>query len=211
MQSWDSLLAERVLPVVVLEDRAEVAVLAEAAIAVGHRTIEVTLRSPLALSAIQTLSQDHGLVVGAGTVITRQQVDSAATAGARFVVSPGLDPELVEYCQTVGMPVLPGIATATEVQRAIRFGLDTVKFFPASAAGGVAMIEALAGPFPDIRFVPTGGLTAENAPDYLASPSVAAVGGNWMAPRHLLAGQHVSRVAGLLAAARSLAGVGVER
>jgi 2-dehydro-3-deoxyphosphogluconate aldolase/(4S)-4-hydroxy-2-oxoglutarate aldolase len=127
------------------------------------------------------------MLVGAGTVLTRDQVDRAVDAGARFVVSPGFGPAVVARCQELGVPVFPGVASATEIMMALDAGLDTVKFFPAEQLGGAAMVKALAAPFRSVRFIPTGGVTTANLAGYLALPSVLAVGGTWMVAPDLLA------------------------
>ena len=184
----DAVLAGRVLPVVVLAESDSAAPLGEAILAGGLRCAEVTFRTPAAAAAIAAMSAGNpDLVVGAGTVLTVDQVDLALDAGARFVVSPGFGPAVVRRCQERQIPVFPGATTATEVQMALDAGLDTVKFFPAEAAGGVRMIEALAAPFPAVRFLPTGGIGPDNMASYLAIPSVAAVGGTWMVAPALVA------------------------
>ncbi|WP_227000562.1 bifunctional 4-hydroxy-2-oxoglutarate aldolase/2-dehydro-3-deoxy-phosphogluconate aldolase [Protaetiibacter intestinalis] len=173
-----------IVPVVVLDDPDAGPDLAAALAAGGIGCAEITLRTPAGIPAIARISAaDPGFLVGAGTVLEPRQVDEVADAGARFVVSPGLDPEIVERALARGLEVLPGVATASEVQRALRLGLDRVKFFPAEVLGGRAAIEALSGPFPGMRFLPSGGVTAANAADYLATPAVFAVSGSWMVPR----------------------------
>jgi 2-dehydro-3-deoxyphosphogluconate aldolase / (4S)-4-hydroxy-2-oxoglutarate aldolase len=151
--------------------------------------VEVTFRTDAAAAAVQTLSKQPELLVGAGTVLTRDQVDQAVDAGARFVVSPGFGPAVVRRCQELGVPVFPGVASATEIMMALDAGVTTVKFFPAEQLGGIAMVKALAAPFKSVRFIPTGGVTTANLAGYLASPAVLAVGGTWMvAPDRLAAG-----------------------
>ena len=184
----DALSAARLLPVVVLERADSAAPLADALLAGGLHCVEITFRTeaaPEAIAAIVDRSPD--LVVGAGTVLTPRQVDQAVGAGARFVVSPGFGPAVVRRCQELGVPVFPGVATATEIQQALDAGVETVKFFPATLLGGPEMLRALSAPFRTMRFIPTGGVTAENLPDYLAVPSVLAVGGSWLAPPDLVA------------------------
>lgn len=177
----------RLLPVVVLQDAAGADPLAAALVAGGLRSVEVTFRTDAAADAIKAMAARGDLLVGAGTVLTVEQVDRAVAAGARFVVSPGFSPRVVRHCLGLGLPVFPGAATATEVQMALDEGLDTVKFFPAEDLGGVRMIKALAAPFRSVRFIPTGGVNAGNLADYLALPSVLAVGGTWMVAPDLLA------------------------
>lgn len=172
----------RIVPVVVVEDAGVAEPLADALIAGGLPVAEVTLRTAAGVAAIRTMAARGDLVVGAGTVTSPAQVEAAVDAGARFIVSPGTSAGVVAKAQELGVDVLPGVATATELQAAGELGVTTVKFFPASQAGGVAMIKALSAPFRQARFVPTGGVTAANAAEYLAIPSVVAVGGSWMVP-----------------------------
>ncbi|MEU8242523.1 bifunctional 4-hydroxy-2-oxoglutarate aldolase/2-dehydro-3-deoxy-phosphogluconate aldolase [Actinoplanes missouriensis] len=172
-----------VVPVVVLDDPGRAAALGEALAGGGLPIAEVTLRTPGALAGIAAMAENPDLLVGAGTVLTAAQAEAAVEAGARFVVSPGLSRAVVERCRALGVPVLPGVATATEVLAAADLGLDAVKFFPAATSGGAPAVAALAAVFADMRFVPTGGITAANAGEYLALPSVLAVGGSWMVPR----------------------------
>jgi 2-dehydro-3-deoxyphosphogluconate aldolase / (4S)-4-hydroxy-2-oxoglutarate aldolase len=177
----------RVVPVVVLGDADRADDLGAALVAGGLPVAEVTFRVPGAAEVLGVLAARGDLVVGAGTVITPAQVDAAHAAGATFVVSPGLSAPVVRRCQELGLTVLPGVCTPTEIIAALDLGLDTVKLFPAEASGGLATVKALAAAFPQVRFVPTGGITAESAPSYLAHPSVAAVGASWMVAPDLLA------------------------
>ncbi len=179
--------AGRLLPVVVLHDADAAAPLGEALLKGGLNCVEVTFRTDAAAAAIQNLAQQPEMLVGAGTVITRDQVDQAVDAGARFVVSPGLSPSVVARCQALGVPVFPGIASATEIMTALDAGIQTVKFFPAEQLGGVTMIKALAAPFKSVRFIPTGGVSTANLAAYLANPAVLAVGGTWMVAADLIA------------------------
>jgi 2-dehydro-3-deoxyphosphogluconate aldolase/(4S)-4-hydroxy-2-oxoglutarate aldolase len=189
-----AVLERRVIPVVVLEDAGAARALADALVAGGLPVAEVTFRTEHAAKAIETLARDTGMLVGAGTVVRPELVDRAVDAGARFVVAPGFSRAVVERCFDLGVPVVPGVATASEVMAALEYGLDVVKFFPAEAAGGVAALGALAAPFPGVRFVPTGGITADNAPAYLRHPSVAAVGASWMAAPELLRARDFAEV-----------------
>jgi 2-dehydro-3-deoxyphosphogluconate aldolase/(4S)-4-hydroxy-2-oxoglutarate aldolase len=182
----DTLATERLLAVTVLEDSGGARSLAAALLAGGLRCVEVTLRTDSALATIATMAATDGLVVGAGTVLTVSQADQVIDAGARFVVSPGFNADVVGRCQERGVTVFPGVATATEIQMALAAGVETVKFFPAELLGGTAMVKALAAPFRSVRFIPTGGIDASNAGNYLALPSVLAVGGTWMVPAQLL-------------------------
>lgn len=197
----ETIAATRILPVVVLDDATSAPALAAALTAGGLRAIEVTFRTAAAADAIRVMSERPDLLVGAGTVLTPAQVDEAAAAGARFVVSPGFSPTVVRHCQERGLPVFPGAATATEIQMVLDAGLDTVKFFPAEQLGGVGMIKALAAPFRSVRFVPTGGVNTGNLADYLALPAVLAVGGTWMVAPALLAAGRWDEVTRLTAAA----------
>lgn len=197
----ETIAATRILPVVVLENASAAPDLAAALTAGGLRAIEVTFRTAAAADAIRLMAERPDLLVGAGTVLTPAQVDQAADAGARFVVSPGFSPAVVRHCQERGLPVFPGAATATEIQMALDAGLDTVKFFPAEQLGGVAMIKALAAPFRSVRFVPTGGVNTGNLADYLGVPAVLAVGGTWMVAPALLAAGRWDEVTRLTAAA----------
>ncbi|MFY1690405.1 bifunctional 4-hydroxy-2-oxoglutarate aldolase/2-dehydro-3-deoxy-phosphogluconate aldolase [Plantactinospora sp. WMMB782] len=197
----ETIAATRILPVVVLEDASSAPALAAALTEGGLRAIEVTFRTAAAAEAIRLMAQRPDLLVGAGTVLTPAQVDQAAEAGARFVVSPGFSPAVVRHCQERGLPVFPGAATATEIQLALDAGLDTVKFFPAEQLGGVGMVKALAAPFRSVRFIPTGGVHTGNLGDYLALPAVLAVGGTWMVAPRLLAEGRWDEVTRLTAAA----------
>lgn len=180
-------LAHRVVPVVVLDDTARADDLGAALVAGGLPVAEVTLRTPDAAAVLNRLAGRGDLLVGAGTVLNAGQVDIANDAGARFVVSPGLSADVVHRCQELGLPVIPGASTATELMRALDLGIDTVKFFPAEACGGLGTVKALSAAFPQVRFVPTGGITVLSAPAYLSHHAVAAVGGSWMVADDLLA------------------------
>jgi 2-dehydro-3-deoxyphosphogluconate aldolase/(4S)-4-hydroxy-2-oxoglutarate aldolase len=179
--------AARLLPVVVLRDARGAEPLGGALLAGGLRCVEVTFRTDAAAEAISVLAKREEMLVGAGTVLTPEQVDRAVDAGARFVVSPGFGPAVVARCAERGVAVFPGVATATEIQMALDAGLRTVKFFPAEQLGGAGMVKALAAPFGAVRFIPTGGVTTGNLADYLAVPAVLAVGGTWMVAPDLLA------------------------
>jgi 2-dehydro-3-deoxyphosphogluconate aldolase/(4S)-4-hydroxy-2-oxoglutarate aldolase len=178
--------ANRILPVVVIDDAATAEPLAEALIGGGLPCAEITFRTAAAADAIKAMAARGDIAVGAGTVLTPEQADRAVDAGATFVVSPGFGPAVVRRCQELGVPVYPGAATATEIQMALDAGLGTVKFFPAEQLGGAAMVKALAAPFRQVKFIPTGGVTTGNLDRYLALPSVLAVGGTWMVAADLL-------------------------
>ena len=168
----------RVIPVLVLEGEGDWAALAEALVGAGLPVLEVTLRTPVALDAIHEMAQVPGAMVGAGTVLNFAQLNAAMDAGAGFIVSPGLTEPLAREAIASGIPYLPGVATAGDIMRGLDLGLDRFKFFPAEASGGVAALKALSAPFADARFCPTGGITPENAPEWLALPSVLCVGGS---------------------------------
>ena len=192
-QTWEpsmnlmDVVARRIIPVVVLDDPNGAEPLADALVAGGLPIAEVTFRTEAAIGAIKRMSARGDLLVGAGTVTTVEHVERAADAGARFVVSPGLSENVLAACAERNLPALPGVATATEIMRALAAGAEIVKFFPAGVAGGIDAIHALGAPFPELRFVPTGGITPANVLTYLREPQVAAVGGSWMVPRALIA------------------------
>lgn len=204
-QVFDELLVHRVLPVVVIHELATALPLAQALGAGGLPVAEVTFRTPAAVGAIRLLSTETDLLVGAGTVIRPEQVDAAVEAGARFVVTPGFSSAVVRRCAELEVPVIPGVATATEVIAALDHGLSVLKLFPAEAVGGIAALKALAGPFPEVRFVPTGGVTAANLAAYLAVANVAAVGGSWMVAPALVAAGDFGAIERLTAEALALA------
>jgi 2-dehydro-3-deoxyphosphogluconate aldolase/(4S)-4-hydroxy-2-oxoglutarate aldolase len=175
------------VPVVVLRDAAHADLLADALVLGGLPVAEVTYRTDAAVEVIRRIADRGDVLVGAGTVLTPAQVDSAVTAGARFIVSPGLSQAVVERCREHQVLPIPGAVTATELQRALELGLGTVKFFPADTSGGAAAIKALSAPFADMRFLPTGGVNLSNLGEYLALPQVHAVGGSWMVPAERIA------------------------
>jgi 2-dehydro-3-deoxyphosphogluconate aldolase/(4S)-4-hydroxy-2-oxoglutarate aldolase len=195
-----------VIPVVVLDDAADAVPLARALVAGGLPAIEVTLRTPAAQAAIRAIAGEvPEAVVGAGTVITPEQVRASVDAGARFLVSPGWTGLLLDAMEASGVPFLPGVSTTSEVVTLLERGVREMKFFPAEAAGGVPYLKALAGPLPQARFCPTGGIGAANAPAYLALPNVACVGGTWMIPSDAIRSGDWARVESL---AREAAGLG---
>ncbi len=170
-----------VVPVVVLEEAKDALPLAKALVEGGLPCAEVTFRTEAAEESIRLMSEKYPeMLVGAGTVLTTKQVDRAAAAGAKFIVSPGFDPEIVDYCLEKKIPVFPGCITPSEVAQAVKRGLEVVKFFPAEQAGGVAMIKAMAAPYTMVKFMPTGGISAKNLKDYLSFDRVLCCGGSWM-------------------------------
>ena len=171
----------------------------------GLPVIEVTLRNAGALAALRAMAEAvPEAVAGAGTVLDARQLDAARAAGARFAVSPGATPDLLAAAAASDTPFLPGIATASELMRGLEHGLDTFKFFPAAAAGGPALLSAFAGPFPQVRFCPTGGISAQTAPDYLRLPNVLCLGGSWLTPADAVAAGDWARIAALARAAAAL-------
>lgn len=189
--------SHRIVPVVVLDDEAGAVDAAAALRDGGIGCIEITLRTPAGLPSIRAVAARGDTIVGAGTVLTPRDVELVADAGARFVVTPGFADDVVGRAQQLGLTVLPGVATPTEVQAAMRAGLETVKLFPADRLGGLAMVRALAGPFPSIGFVPSGGVSPANMSDYLRDPSVPAVSGSWMVGRELLRARDFAEIARL--------------
>lgn len=169
-----------VIPVIVIEDARHAVPLAEALVAGGLRVLEVTLRTPAALDAIRAMTDVPGAIVGAGTVLDRAHLDAAVAAGAQFVVSPGFTDSLARAAEYARVPLLPGAVTPSEVMAARDAGYRWLKFFPANASGGVRALRTYASVFADVVFCPTGGITAQIAPDYLALPNVACVGGSWL-------------------------------
>ncbi len=194
-----------VIPVIVLQQVQDAIPLAQALVDGGVRVLEVTMRTPVALRCIEAIARAvPQAIVGAGTVRSVQDARAAQTAGARFAVSPGYTAAVGETCRDIGLPLLPGVATASELMAAQAGGHDFVKFFPATAAGGIPMLKALAGPFPDVSFCPTGGLTPQNAPDFLALPQVKVCGGSWLTPPDALAARDWPRITRLAQAAAAL-------
>jgi 2-dehydro-3-deoxyphosphogluconate aldolase / (4S)-4-hydroxy-2-oxoglutarate aldolase len=197
--------ALRLVPVVVVHDAHDAQPLAEALKAGGLGCAEITFRSAAAVEAIRAMADDKDTVVGAGTVLKPRQLEEALDAGAKFIVTPGFSGEVVRLAREASVPVFPGVATATEIQMALDEGVETVKFFPAEAMGGVATLKALAGPFPMVRFIPTGGITAGRLSQYLELKSVLAVGGSWMVAPDLLADGRFDEVRRLAAEAMEIA------
>jgi Entner-Doudoroff aldolase len=190
-----ALRALRIVPVIVIDDADAALPLADALCAGGLACAEITFRTNAAAEAIRRIAGERpGMLVGAGTVLSPEQVHRARAAGAAFVVSPGLNPRVVELCQSLGTPVLPGVVTPSEIERAREMGLAMLKFFPAEAAGGPKYLKAIGAPYQDVEFVPTGGISAANLAQYLALHNVAACGGSWMAPAEWIAQRQFDRI-----------------
>ena len=184
-----------VVPVVVLNRAEDARPLAEALCRGGLKCAEVTFRTDAAEESIKIMSESFPeMLVGAGTVLTTEQVDRAVTAGAKFIVSPGFDPEVVDYCIDKNIPVVPGTITPSEVAQGVKRGLKLLKFFPAEQAGGLAMIKAMAAPYTMVKFMPTGGINAKNLPVYLACDKIAACGGSWMVKASLVDNKEYDRI-----------------
>lgn len=195
-----------VVPVVVLDDPKDALPLAKALTEGGLPCAEVTFRTEAAEESIRQMSREYpDMLVGAGTVLTTEQVDRAMAAGARFIVSPGFDPEIVDYCLEKGIPVFPGCMTPSEVAQGVKRGLKVLKFFPAEQAGGLAMIKAMAAPYTTVKFMPTGGISAKNLKEYLACDKILCCGGSWMVKGDLIREGKFDRVKELAAEAKRLA------
>lgn len=177
----------RLVPMVVMDDAAHAERLGDVLVAGGLPVVEVTFRTDAAEDAIRRLAKRGDLLVGAGTVLTKEQADRAIGAGAAFLVAPGTNPPVIDHCLLRSMPIVPGVATPTDIDLAMSFDLEVVKFFPAENLGGTSTLKALSGPYADMMFVPTGGITPQKLPEYLKLPFVLACGGSWLAPRDALA------------------------
>ncbi len=186
MSLTDRLRHLRLIPVITLNQAEQAVALGQTLLAARLPGAEITFRTPAAAEAIRLLRAAFpDLLIGAGTVLTSSQVDAAMAAGADFIVSPGLNPTTVRYCQQQGIPIIPGINNPSQVEQALELGLSTLKFFPAEASGGIAMLKALSAVYP-VQFMPTGGISPANVEKYLALPSVIACGGTWMVPNDLI-------------------------
>jgi 2-dehydro-3-deoxyphosphogluconate aldolase / (4S)-4-hydroxy-2-oxoglutarate aldolase len=195
-----------IMPVLVVRDAAHARPLAEALVAGGLPALEVTLRTPAALGAIREMAKVPGGIVGAGTLITPQDVRAAKAAGAQFGVSPGATDELLAACEVEGLPLLPGAVTASEAMALLARGYDLLKFFPAEASGGAPALKAIGAPLPQIGFCPTGGINPANAASYLALPNVVCVGGSWVAPADKVQSGDWAAIKALARAAAALGG-----
>lgn len=184
-----------VVPVVVLNKVEDAAPLAKALVEGGLPVAEVTFRTDAAQESIKVMSSEYPeMLVGAGTVLSIDQVDRAVAAGAKFIVSPGFDPEVVDYCLSKDIPVFPGIITPSELAQAVKRGLEVVKFFPAEQFGGLATIKALSAPYTSVKFMPTGGINAKNISEYLANPKIIACGGSWMVNGAMIAAGEFDKI-----------------
>ena len=193
------------VPVITIESPRDAVPLAKALLDGGIGCAEITFRTASAREAIREISSTCGeLLVGAGTVLTVEQAEQATQAGAQYVVAPGFDPAVVGWCQERNVPVIPGVATPTEISMALARGLSLLKFFPAEAMGGVQTLQALSAPFAGVRFIPTGGITVANLPQYLALPNVAACGGSWMAKEGMISAGRFAEIARLSRQARAI-------
>lgn len=194
-----------VIPVIVIQRVADAVPLARALLAGGVRVLEITLRTPVALDCMRAIAAAvPEAIVGAGTIRSVADARAALDAGCRFGVSPGYQSDIGLACKTLGLPLLPGVATASEVMAAHSDGYSFLKFFPATAAGGIPMLKALAGPFADVVFCPTGGITPESAPQFLALPNVLVCGGSWLTPQDAVDAQDWARISALARAATAL-------
>jgi 2-dehydro-3-deoxyphosphogluconate aldolase / (4S)-4-hydroxy-2-oxoglutarate aldolase len=207
-QVADVLESVPVVPLVKADDPAVAVKISRALAAGGLTVVEVVFRTDRALECLKAVADDvPEMIAGAGTVLSAAQAEQALTSGARFIVSPGLDEGVVRVARAAGVPVYPGIATATELQRAFNLGLDVVKFFPASIAGGIPAIKALASVFRTVRFMPTGGISAKNLAEFLAVPAVLACGGSWLTPDDAIAAGEYGVVTRLAEEALQIAAV----
>lgn len=193
-----------VIPVMIIDDIDIALPLAEALISGGLNVLEVTLRTPNALAIIKEMSKAKGGIIGSGTVRNLEQMQQSEDAGCQFMVSPGAPIKLLEQANKVSIPLLPGVGSPTEAMEAAQLGYSFLKLFPAEAIGGAKLLKAMASPFADLSFCPTGGITPENAPNYLSLPNVACVGGSWVTPRHLIVQKDFYAVEELAKAAKAL-------
>lgn len=195
-----------VVPVVVLNDADDAVPLADALIKGGLPCAEVTFRTDAAEESIRRICESFpDMLVGAGTVLTTEQVERAHKAGAKFIVSPGFDPEIIECCISIGLPVLPGCITPSEIAQAVKRGLKVVKFFPAEQSGGVAMIKAMAAPYSMVKFMPTGGISTKNLADYLSCDKILCCGGSWMVKEDLIKSGSFDKITDMTREATALA------
>ena len=195
-----------VVPVVVLDDAEDAAPLAEALVKGGLPCAEVTFRTEAAEESIRIMSEKYPeMLVGAGTVLTTEQVDRAVATGAKFIVSPGFDPEIVDYCMEKNIPVFPGCVSPSEVAQAVKRGLKVVKFFPAEQAGGLAMLKAMAAPYTMLKFMPTGGINTKNLKEYLGFSKILCCGGSWMVKGDMIKNKEFDKITEMTKEATELA------
>jgi len=204
MTLLDIMRSATVIPVIAIDDPEHAAPLAQALVAGGIRVLEVTLRTVHGLAAIRAMTQVEGAIVGVGTLTQPGEFAAARDAGAVFGVSPGLTPSLVDAARKSGLPLLPGVMTPSEVLAAREAGFLQLKLFPAVPAGGIGMLDAIAGPLPDVTFCPTGGISIDTAPQFLARKNVACVGGSWLTPKDAMAAGDWNRITELARAAAAL-------
>lgn len=197
----------RIVPVIAIDDAAQAIPLAKALIAGGIPCAEITFRTAAAAESIAAISAEvPAMLVGAGTVLTREQADRAKDAGAAFAVSPGFNPHIVDYCGEIGLPIIPGCSSPSDMEQAIERGLKAVKFFPAEQAGGLPFLKAVAAPYTGLRFMPTGGIGPQNLAEYLSFSRVIACGGSWMAKPEMIAAGRFDEIAQLCRKAADIAG-----
>jgi 2-dehydro-3-deoxyphosphogluconate aldolase/(4S)-4-hydroxy-2-oxoglutarate aldolase len=204
-ESLIKVLSHKIIPVVAIQDAEDALPLADALIRGGLPCAEITFRTAAAASAIKAVAQRGDILVGAGTVLTVDQVKQAVDAGATFIVAPGFNPKVVAYCIDKGIPVTPGVSNPTDIEMALDFGLEILKFFPAEAFGGLKTLKAMSAPYTMMRFIPTGGIGPGNVLDYLKHPKVAACGGSWMVKSDLIAGGQFERITELTREAVAIA------
>lgn len=207
MKTIEEIFAElKVVPVVVLDDAKDAEPLAKALVEGGLPCAEVTFRTEAAAESIRIMTEVYpDMLVGAGTVLTTEQVDKAVESGAKFIVSPGFDPEIVDYCIGKNIPVFPGCISPSEVAQAVKRGLKVVKFFPAEQSGGLAMIKAMAAPYHMLKFMPTGGINTENLKEYLACDKILCCGGSWMVKGDMIKAGEFEKIKKLTREAKELA------
>ena len=207
MNTMERMAASVVVPVVVLEDAKDAVTTAKAMAAGGVDVMEITFRTAAAADSIKAVSTEcPEVLVGAGTVVTLEQCKTAVACGAKFIVAPGFDEDVVRWCVENNIPVLPGCVTPTEIMAAMKLGLHVVKFFPAGVYGGLKAMKALSGPFGSVKFVPTGGVNSENIAEYVAAPFIQAVGGSWICPKDDIAAGNFDKITALCKEARAAAG-----
>ncbi|RLB72678.1 MAG: 2-dehydro-3-deoxyphosphogluconate aldolase [Deltaproteobacteria bacterium] len=204
IKELDKVFQHQIIPVIAIQEAELASPLAEALVEGGLPCAEITFRTAAAKSVIKTMADRGDMLVGAGTVLTIAQAQEAVDVGATFIISPGFNPKVVEYCLAKSIPVIPGIATPTEIQQAIEFGLEMVKFFPAEAFGGLNTLKAISAPFNKMKFIPTGGINTDNICDYLNYPKVVAAGGSWMARTSMISNKQFEDIARLTSEAVAL-------